>query len=123
MNPNLTVLIVGDGINICYLMELFFENYKVACSSVNSLKSAKAVLNNFTPSLLVLDDSLIDKDGIDFIGYFNQEFPCSRVVLCIDEHNEILAEGMETKKYQILKKPFILKSIKTILEEASLSHS
>lgn len=123
MNPNFSVLIVGEAINICYLIELFFENFKVSCSSVNSLKSAKAVLKTFTPSLLILDNSLLDKEGIDFIGDLNKEFPEIRVVICIDDYHEVLAEGMDTIKYKTLKKPFILKSIKTILEESSLSHS
>ncbi len=69
MSKNISVLIVEDDIHICFLLETVFDGFQIHTKSVGSLNMAKKELEIYIPTLLLLDNSLPDGQGIDFTEY------------------------------------------------------
>jgi two-component system OmpR family response regulator len=80
-NEVLTVLIVDDELDICYLLSGILKQKNFRTGFVNSLSEAEIALRNDTPSLLFLDNRLPDGFGLDFIPYAKRNYPQMKIVM------------------------------------------
>lgn len=81
LDSSITVLIVDDEIDICYLLNDLLQRNNIDSSFVHSLSTAKAVLHNEQPSLVLLDNHLSDGMGMDLIPYIKFQLPNTKIIM------------------------------------------
>ena len=115
MDKDISVLIVEDDINICFLIELVLKDFKILSLSVGSLKMAQEELEVHVPTLIFLDNSLPDGKGVDFIKFIVVNYPCVKIVMCTAENLELLINEKEI--FQYIQKPFAFEKITNVIQE------
>jgi DNA-binding NtrC family response regulator len=75
------VLVVDDEPDICFLFEKILQKRNVQTEFAKSLADATILIENSSPYLIFLDNSLPDGRGVDFIPYLKARFPAVRVVM------------------------------------------
>lgn len=106
MSSNFSVLVVEDDPHICQLLEtsLKAEGYRVVCRSTLS-GASQSFLSN-PPSLILLDLTLPDGDGIDWIKWARARSQVPILVLSarLDETEKVKALNFGADDY--VSKPF-----------------
>lgn len=115
MDKDISVLIVEDDTNICFLIELVFKGFKIPSLSVGSLKMAKDELEVHIPTFIFLDNSLPDGKGVDFIKFIIVNYPCVKIIMCTAENLESLINEKEI--YQYIQKPFAIERLTNVIQE------
>jgi DNA-binding response OmpR family regulator len=75
------VLVVDDEPDICFLFEKILQKRNVQTEFAKSLADATILIENSSPYLIFLDNSLPDGRGVDFIPYLKARFTAVRVVM------------------------------------------
>jgi DNA-binding response OmpR family regulator len=75
------VLIVDDEPDICFLFGRILLKRDVKAGYANNLAEAIQSVQADPPSLIFLDNSLPDGEGVDLIPFLKQHFPQIRVVM------------------------------------------
>ena len=75
------VLIVDDEPDICFLFGRILLKRDVKAGYANNLAEAIQSVQADPPSLIFLDNSLPDGEGVDLIPFLKQHFPQTRVVM------------------------------------------
>lgn len=119
MNTPISGLIIDDDPEICSLFEIVCQTYNLTTLSVKTLKEAKNELDKFIPVFIVLDNSLPDGKGIDFINYLQFTFPCVKVIFCSADDFENELSNRKIAVHAVLKKPFFISNLKLIIEGIS----
>lgn len=115
MKTCISVLIIDDDPDICSLFESFFKPLHLSTISVNTLREAAIKLDKFIPAFIILDNSLPDGKGIDFINYIANNCPGVKIVVCSADNLEEELKSRATKVHLILKKPFMFKELLPIV--------
>jgi DNA-binding NtrC family response regulator len=63
------VLVVDDEPDICFLFEKILQKRNVQTEFAKSLADATILIENSSPYLIFLDNSLPDGRGVEFIPY------------------------------------------------------
>lgn len=117
MRTHITVLIIDDDPEICSLFEVVFSTYNATTISAKTLGEAQKMLDKFIPSCIVLDNSLPDGKGLDFMNYLLRTFPCTKVIFCSgdDFETEIKRRGLNV--HAVLKKPFMINDLHALIKD------
>lgn len=107
-------MIIDDDPDICSLFESFFRPLHISTISANTLKEAVLRLEQFVPALIILDNSLPDGKGIDFIKHLASNIPEAKVIICSADDLEEELKNRAAKVHLILKKPFMYKELRSI---------
>ncbi len=75
------VLIVDDEPDVCILFNRILLKRNLKGGFAGNLAEATLSVQAETPSLVFLDNSLPDGQGIDFIPYLKQHYPQIRIVV------------------------------------------
>jgi two-component system OmpR family response regulator len=75
------VLIVDDEPDVCYLFSRILLKRNLKTGYARNLAEATLYIQAEIPSLVFLDNSLPDGQGIDLIPYLKQHFPDTRIVV------------------------------------------
>jgi response regulator of citrate/malate metabolism len=102
-----TVLIVEDDPNIQLLLESVFEYYNVAHSYAGTIALAKQKIENTIPGLIILDNSLPDGRGVEFIEYLNEKYPCIGIIIFTSDYIDIEQRKLNKKILLYAQKPSI----------------
>jgi response regulator of citrate/malate metabolism len=71
---------------------------------------------------IILDNSLPDGKGIDFINYFKSNIPEVKIIVCSADDLEEELKRQAVNVYSVIKKPFLFKElISSIVYPALLS--
>jgi two-component system, OmpR family, response regulator len=84
----LSVLIVDDELDICYLLSGVMRQRNFRANFVTSLSDASIALRNDPPSILFLDNRLPDGYGFDFIPYVKKNYPDTKIII-ITAHDSL----------------------------------
>jgi two-component system, OmpR family, response regulator len=84
----LSVLIVDDELDICYLLSGVMRQRNFRAGFVTSLSDASIALRNAPPALLFLDNRLPDGYGFDFIPYVKKNYPQIKIIV-ITAHDSL----------------------------------
>ena len=109
---NTQALIVDDEVDICYLLKNILRQQKINADYVTSLSEAKDYLKFYEPSVIFLDNYLVDGLGINHIHEIKKEHPESKVVVItahdnISDREKAYKEGADF----FISKPFSRESI------------
>lgn len=115
MKTCISALIIDDDPDICSILEAFFKSNHLSSISVNTLKEAAIKLNQHIFSFIILDNSLPDGKGIDFIKHLASNIPEAKVIICSADDLEEELKIRAAKVHLILKKPFLFKEFAPIL--------
>ncbi len=91
------ILIVDDEPDICFLFGRILQKRNLKTDFAKNLAEASDSVNTEAPSLIFLDNSLPDGQGMDFIPFLKDHYPDTRVVL-------ITANDGSTDKLRALQK-------------------
>lgn len=75
------ILIVDDEPDICFLFGKILQKRNLRTDFAKNLAEASYSVINDPPSLIFLDNSLPDGQGIDFIPFLKDHYPGTRIVL------------------------------------------
>jgi two-component system OmpR family response regulator len=77
----LKVLIVDDEPDICFLFGRILKMRNLRTDFANNLVEASRSVQADPPSLIFLDNSLPDGQGIDFISFLKEHYPGTRIII------------------------------------------
>jgi two-component system, OmpR family, response regulator len=75
------VLIVDDEPDVCFLFSRILRGRNLKTEYAGNLAEAGLALMGDPPSLIFLDNSLPDGQGIDFIPFLKKNYPGVRVII------------------------------------------
>src|SRR5690242_12900468 len=98
-SENLTVLIVDDEPDICFLLSNMLRQ-RFNTVMANTLTDGLLKLRQFSPSLLFLDIHLPDGSGLDIIKGAKRDFPQLKIIMMSaydgpKEKNKAMEEGAD----------------------------
>lgn len=118
------VLIVDDEPDICFLLGRILRKRNLLSDSANNLAQAAEAIRKAPPSLIFLDNSLPDGQGIDFIPYLKSHFPEIRVVMVTANDTEVdKKKAFQSGADDFLGKPLSLDLINRTLDEITPLHN
>lgn len=117
MKDSIKVILVDDDTDLGNLisMTLVADGYKVHFQ--NSLAGIKNIIEEFKPSILVLDVEIGEEDGITSARDIFQIYP-SLPVLFISSHTDIesITRGVSTGGVGYIRKPFDMQELKVYID-------
>jgi two-component system, OmpR family, response regulator len=75
------VLIVDDEPDICFLFGRILKMRNLRTDFANNLAEASRSVQADPPSLIFLDNSLPDGQGIEFISFLKEHYPGTRIII------------------------------------------
>lgn len=116
------ILIIDDELDICYLLSGILKRANFNTNYVTSLSAAQVALQEFSPSIIFLDNHLPDGLGLDFIKVIKTNYPHIKIVMItahdsVIEHRKAFEEGVDF----FIPKPFTKEKIYTAINE--LNHA
>ncbi len=108
------VLIVEDNPDIKLLLESVFDFYNISHSSVDTITLAKLKIENSIPKLIIMDNSLPDGKGLDFIDFLYEKFPCIKIILFTGDFIDIDTRKLKGNILLYAQKPSIYPILETI---------
>ena len=101
------ILIIEDEGDICFLLNIILKGKQMDLEHVNTLSQAKIFLNEETPALVFLDNSLPDGRGLDFIEFIKNNYPTVKIVMITAYHSASEKErALKHGADLFLEKPF-----------------
>lgn len=115
MERNLSALIIDDDSDLSYLLSEVFRSKHIEASVASTLGEAKIAINNKIPTFVVLDNTLPDGYGVDFLEYLNSNFKNCKVIFITGDYendNEYTHTGIN----QLIRKPFSIAAFRSVLD-------
>jgi len=75
------VLIVDDEPDVCFLFGKILKMRNLRTDFANNLADASRSVQEDPPSVIFLDNSLPDGQGIDFISFLKERYPDTRIII------------------------------------------
>lgn len=121
---NLTVLIVDDEPDICFLLGNMLKQRRFKPVIANTLTDGLSKLKQFSPSLLFLDIHLPDGSGLDIIRGAKRDFPLMKIIMMSaydgpKEKNKAMAEGADIFISKPLSRDLITWSVEQVMKNKS----
>jgi len=119
-SENLTVLIVDDEPDICFLLGNMLKQKSFIPVIANTLKEGLDMLRRFSPSLLFLDIHLPDGSGLDIISRVKKDFPRLKIIMMSaydgpKEKNTAMEQGADLFISKPLSRELISQSLATVM--------
>ena len=110
-----TILIVDDDADLCSLLCASLKKYFI--HTEHDLSSAGSYISHHKISLLILDNSLPDGKGVDFIKKVLSQDPAIKIVMMTaDQSPELREKAIREGASVYIPKPFKPAVIKSIAE-------
>ena len=124
ISDSLTVLIVDDEPDICFLLGNMLKQKSFTPVIANTLTDGLAKLKQFSPSLLFLDIHLPDGSGLDIIRGVKNDFPHMKIIMMSaydgpKEKSRAMEEGADI----FISKPLSRELITLSVEQAMRNNS
>jgi DNA-binding NtrC family response regulator len=120
-NAKTKVLIVDDEPDICFLFDKILRKRNLTTGYANNLAEATSCLKADPPSLIFLDNSLPDGQGVDFIPYLKAHYPGTRVVVVTANDSAAdIRKAFSQGADDFLGKPLSIEQIYRTLDENGL---
>jgi two-component system, OmpR family, response regulator len=114
------VLIVDDEPDICFLFGRILHKRNLKTGYASNLAEATSFLEADPPSLIFLDNSLPDGQGIDFIPYLKKNYPSTRVIMVTANDSAMdQKRAFQQGADEFLGKPLSLELINRTLDSIS----
>lgn len=111
-----SALIIDDDTDLCSMLSEVLKGRKIAVTVANTLFEAKLAIKQENPSIIILDNTLPDGNGIEFTGYLKIKCPDSKIIFITGDYEigneETAAKGIS----KIIRKPFTLDKLRAILD-------
>ena len=120
ISNSLTVLIVDDEPDICFLLGNMLKQKMFNTVIANTLTDGLKKLRQFSPSLLFLDIHLPDGSGLDIIRGAKKEFPNLKIIMMSAydgprEKNRAIEEGADIFISKPLSRDLITESVDRVM--------
>ncbi|MFT3682451.1 MAG: response regulator [Ferruginibacter sp.] len=117
-SKSLTVLIIDDENDICFLLSNILRNHHFHVEFVNTITEGRDYLKRLKPDVLFLDNRLPDGYGIDFINYVKREHINTKIIMVTahdsaEDRKKAIEEGVD----KFISKPFSAAQIKNAIHE------
>jgi len=124
MEEKLKALIVDDEKDVCFLLSSILKSKNLQASFVNSIREAKNVLLEYSPSIIFLDNHLPDGFGIDFIEEIRKHNPRIKIIMITaydtaSDRVKAYQEGID----HFIGKPFTREAIFNAIEDVRMDLS
>lgn len=115
-------LIIDDEIDICFLLKGILKHKNIDAKYVTSLTEAQAVIRDFQPPVIFLDNHLKDGLGVNYIRKIKTEFPTSKVVMITahdtaTDREKAYKEGVD----HFIPKPFTREMILSTIDKFNIA--
>ena len=122
VSDNLTVLIVDDEPDICFLLGNMLRQKNFNTVIANTLNDGLDKLRQFVPSLLFLDIHLPDGSGLDIIRSVKKDFPSLKIIMMsaydgAKERRRAIEEGADIFISKPLSRELITQSVEKVLQK------
>src|SRR6185503_8048786 len=107
------VLIIEDEGDMCLLLNIILNDEDMQIDHVKSLGSAAAYLQMHKPHIVLLDNSLPDGFGVDFIRIVKKLSPTSRIIMITGYDPSAVDVAVENGADLFLTKPFTRNQLHT----------
>jgi two-component system OmpR family response regulator len=117
------VLIVDDEPDIRFLFSRILLKRNLETAYARNIAEATLLIQEEQPSLIFLDNSLPDGQGVDLIPFLKKNYPSTRIVMvtandsAVDQRNA-LQQGAD----EFLGKPLTLESINRTLDKIEIQN-
>jgi DNA-binding response OmpR family regulator len=109
---NALVLLVEDNRRVQMNNKEMLERHGYAVLSAMNLAEARAAVRNRLPDAVVLDITLPDGNGLDFLRELRKTSAVPVLVLTADQTPEKAAESFDADGDEYLRKPYALKELR-----------
>jgi DNA-binding response OmpR family regulator len=109
-------LIIDDDSDLCYLLREVFRSNNIEALIAPSLSEAKILLHNYSPTIIVLDNTLPDGMGFDFLPYLKSRNKKSEIIFITGDYDSNQQDYSAPEISHSLHKPFSINAFKKILE-------
>jgi two-component system OmpR family response regulator len=114
------VLIVDDEPDICFLFGKILKMRNLRTDFANNLADASRSVQEDPPSVIFLDNSLPDGQGIDFISFLKERYPATRIIIITANDGSIdKIRAFQQGADDFLGKPLSLELINRSLDKIS----
>jgi DNA-binding NtrC family response regulator len=114
MNRKLTALIIDDDNDLSFMLGEILKSRNMDVSMVSSLSDAKKEITRGVPAIIVLDNTLPDGWGSEFIPYLNETCPDTKIILITADYES--SEEDFPGITQFIHKPFTLSKFRNIID-------
>jgi two-component system, OmpR family, response regulator len=112
------VLIVDDEPDICFLFGRILKMRNLRTDFAKNLAEASRSVQEDPPSLIFLDNSLPDGQGIDFIAFLKEHYPGIRIIVVTANDGSIdKIRAFQQGADDFLGKPLSLEKINQTLDK------
>ncbi len=112
------ILIVDDEPDICFLFGKILQKRNLRTDFAKNLAEASYSVINEPPSLIFLDNSLPDGQGMDFIPFLKDHYPGTRIILITaNDGSTDKMRAMQQGADDFLGKPLSLELINRALDK------
>jgi two-component system, OmpR family, response regulator len=112
------ILIVDDEPDICFLFGKILQKRNLRTDFAKNLAEASHSVANDPPSLIFLDNSLPDGQGMDFIPFLKDHYPCTQIILITaNDGSTDKMRAMQQGADDFLGKPLSLELINRALDK------
>jgi two-component system OmpR family response regulator len=114
------VLIVDDEPDVCFLFGKILKMRNLRTDFANNLADASRSVQEDPPSVIFLDNSLPDGQGIDFISFLKERYPDTRIIIITANDGSIdKIRAFQQGADDFLGKPLSLELINRSLDNIS----
>lgn len=111
-NTRKNVLIIEDEGDLCLLLEMILSDSSTNISHAKNLETAKQLLTEEKPDLVILDNRLPDGYGLDFLPYLRENYPATRVIMLSGKDMAAKDIALESGAHLFLSKPVAREKLK-----------
>jgi two-component system, OmpR family, response regulator len=120
LRDNLTVLIVDDEPDICFLLGNMLKQKSFIPVIANTLSEGLDKLRQCAPSLLFLDIHLPDGSGLDIVRGIRRDFPGLKIIMMsaydgMKERSRAIEEGADIFISKPLSRDLITQSVDKVM--------
>ena len=112
------LLIVDDEIEICDFLKSFFEERNYEVKTASSGRAALTAVEQFKPSIVLLDIKMPGMDGTQVLETIKKKFPRIKVIMVTAlETNEKIEEAVRLGADNYITKPLSLEYLEKEVQE------
>ena len=110
---NKKILIIDDEVDFTEMLAEFFTRKNCIVKTGNTLRQGMAVLRDFNPDFIFLDNQLPDGVGWAETQYILQNYPMCQLIL-MSGH---LAPKTSARNFRIMEKPLVMSELEALILE------
>lgn len=114
MKEKHSALIIDDDIDLCFMLGEVLKGKNMDVFLANSLSDAKKEITREIPTIIVLDNTLPDGWGSEFIPYLKINCPETKIFLITGDYES--SEEDFPGVTQFIHKPFTLSKFRSVIE-------